>query len=113
MAHQDIMASLLIQSLYNIVDSIFVAKLREDALTAASLAFPIQMLMIADHLRLFRLCLVHYEYPKSVYPSSSEKAIKNMLTGDICRDVIQSSSDISYVDALNADISGGDIDETK
>lgn len=41
------MASLLVQSLYNIVDSIFVARLSEQALTAASLAFPVQMLMIA------------------------------------------------------------------
>lgn len=41
------MVSLLTQSLYNIVDSIFVAKLSEDALTAASFAFPVQMLMIA------------------------------------------------------------------
>jgi Na+-driven multidrug efflux pump len=41
------MASLLIQSLYNIVDSIFVARLSEEALTAASLAYPVQMLMIA------------------------------------------------------------------
>ncbi len=41
------MLSLLIQSLYNIVDSIFVARLSEGSLTAASLAFPIQMLMIA------------------------------------------------------------------
>ncbi len=39
--------SLLVQSLYNIVDSIFVARLSEDALTATSLAFPIQLLMIA------------------------------------------------------------------
>ena len=42
-----LMFSLLIQSLYNIVDSIFVAKLSQDALTATSLAFPIQLLMIA------------------------------------------------------------------
>ena len=41
------MLSLLIQSLYNIVDSIFVARLSEQALTATSLAYPIQMLMIA------------------------------------------------------------------
>lgn len=41
------MISLLVQSLYNIVDSIFVAKLSEQALAAASLAFPVQMLMIA------------------------------------------------------------------
>ncbi len=41
------MISMLIQSLYNIVDSMFVAKLGEDALTAVSLAFPIQSLIIA------------------------------------------------------------------
>ena len=35
------MVSLLVQSLYNIVDSIFVARLSEQALTAASLAFPV------------------------------------------------------------------------
>ena len=42
-----IMASMLVQALYNIVDSIFVAKLNENALTAVSMAFPIQNLMIA------------------------------------------------------------------
>lgn len=41
------MFSMLIQALYNIVDSIFVARLGEDALTAVSLAFPIQNLMIS------------------------------------------------------------------
>lgn len=39
--------SMLVQALYNVVDSIFVAKLSEDALTAVSLAFPMQNLMIA------------------------------------------------------------------
>lgn len=39
--------SMLIQALYNIVDSIFVSRISEDALTAVSLAFPIQNLMIA------------------------------------------------------------------
>lgn len=42
-----IMISMLVQALYNIVDSIFVAMLNENALTAVSLAFPIQSLMIA------------------------------------------------------------------
>lgn len=42
-----IMLSMLVQALYNIVDSIFVAKISENALTAVSLAFPIQSLMIA------------------------------------------------------------------
>lgn len=41
------MVSMLIQALYNIVDSIFVAKLSENALSAVSLAFPIQTLLIA------------------------------------------------------------------
>lgn len=40
-------ASMLIQACYNIVDSYFVAKLSEDALNAVSLAFPVQNLMIA------------------------------------------------------------------
>lgn len=39
--------SMTVQALYNIVDSIFVARLNENALTAVSLAFPIQNLMIA------------------------------------------------------------------
>lgn len=39
--------SMLIQALYNVVDSLFVAQISEDALSAVSLAFPIQSLMIA------------------------------------------------------------------
>ncbi len=41
------MASMLVQALYNIVDSIFVSRIDEDALTAVSLAFPVQSVMIA------------------------------------------------------------------
>ena len=41
------MLSMLIQALYNIVDSMFVAQISENALTAVSLAFPAQNLMIA------------------------------------------------------------------
>ena len=40
------MISMLVQALYNVVDSIFVAKLSENALTAVSMAFPVQNLMI-------------------------------------------------------------------
>ena len=40
------MISMLVQALYNVVDSIFVAQICEDALTAVSLAFPAQNLMI-------------------------------------------------------------------
>lgn len=39
--------SMLVQALYNVVDSIFVAQINESALTAISLAFPIQNLMIS------------------------------------------------------------------
>lgn len=42
-----LMLSLLVQSLYNIVDSIYVSRISEKALTATSLAYPVQMLMIA------------------------------------------------------------------
>lgn len=41
------MISMLVQAFYNIVDSIFVSKMSEDALTAVSLAFSAQNLMIA------------------------------------------------------------------
>ena len=41
------MFSMMIQALYNVVDSIFVAKYHPDALQAISLAFPMQMVMIA------------------------------------------------------------------
>lgn len=42
-----IVISMLVQALYNIVDSIFVAKIGDSAFSALSLAFPIQMLMIS------------------------------------------------------------------
>lgn len=42
-----IMVSMLVQSLYNIVDSIFVAKISEDALTATSITYSAQILQIA------------------------------------------------------------------
>lgn len=41
------MISMLVQALYNVVDSIFVSMLNESAFTAVSLAFPVQNLMIA------------------------------------------------------------------
>ena len=41
------MISMLIQSMYNVVDSIFVAHLSQNALTAVSLAFPLQNLVLA------------------------------------------------------------------
>ncbi len=41
------MLSMLVGALYNVVDSFFVAKISENALTAVSLAYPIQLLLIA------------------------------------------------------------------
>lgn len=41
------MISMLVQALYNIVDGIFVAQISENALTAVSMAFPMQNLIIA------------------------------------------------------------------
>ena len=41
------MLSMMVQALYNVVDSIFVARLSEDALTAVSLGFPLQSLLIS------------------------------------------------------------------
>ncbi len=41
------MISMIVQALYSIVDSMFVAQINENALTAVSLAFPIQNFMIA------------------------------------------------------------------
>ena len=41
------MVSMLVQALYNVVDSIFVSQIGEEALTAVTLAFPMQNLMIA------------------------------------------------------------------
>jgi len=42
-----IMISMLVQALYNVVDSVFVSRICENALTAVSLAFPLQSIMIA------------------------------------------------------------------
>ena len=42
-----IMVSMLVQALYNVVDSIFVSRIDEYALTAVSMAFPMQNLMIS------------------------------------------------------------------
>lgn len=41
-----IMLSMLVQALYNVVDSVFVSRISEEALTAVSLCYPAQNLMI-------------------------------------------------------------------
>lgn len=42
-----IVVSMMVQSLYNVVDSIFVAQISEEAITAVSMAFPFQQLMMS------------------------------------------------------------------
>ena len=42
-----IMISMLVQALYNIVDSMFVARVSDNALAAVSLCYPIQMIIVA------------------------------------------------------------------
>ena len=44
--------SMLVQALYNIVDSVFVSRISEDALTSLSLAFPVQMILVSCFLSL-------------------------------------------------------------
>ena len=56
------MISMLIQSLYNIVDSIFVAKLGEEALTAVSLAYPLQNLVLA--VAVGPVSYTHLQFPR-------------------------------------------------
>lgn len=41
------MISMLVQAMYNVVDSIFVARINENALTAVSMAFPLQSILIS------------------------------------------------------------------
>lgn len=41
------MISMLVQALYNVVDSIFVSRICENALTAVSMAFPLQNVVIS------------------------------------------------------------------
>ena len=42
-----LLVTMLIQAMYNLVDSVFVAQINPDALTAVGMAFPMQSLMIA------------------------------------------------------------------
>ncbi len=49
-----VMLALLIQSIYNIVDSYFVARYAPEGLTALSIIFPVQLLLVALALVLYR-----------------------------------------------------------
>ena len=67
------MISMLVQALYNVVDSIFVSRLSENALTAVSLAFPLQNLMIA-------VCAAP-STPKSAWAAPSASSASSPLSG--------------------------------
>ena len=67
------MVSMLVQALYNIVDSIFVAKLSEDALSAVSLAFPLQTLIFAVGGCCRRDCFFAFAPSKSSAHANSKK----------------------------------------
>ena len=72
-----LMLSMLIQALYNVVDSIFVSRVSELALTAVSLAFPLQNLMIAfsivsvEGLAIVVVAFWYSEYDLLLIPESS------------------------------------------
>ncbi|MCD8301314.1 MAG: MATE family efflux transporter [Clostridiales bacterium] len=74
-----LMASLLIQSLYNIVDGVFVARLSEDALTATSLAYPLQVVMIT--VSIGTAIGVNAELSRLVGEKNYDKASSTAVTG--------------------------------
>ena len=50
--------AMLVQALYNVVDSIYVSRISESAITALSLAFPIQNLMIGFAVCIYLSCKI-------------------------------------------------------
>ena len=80
-----IMISMLVQALYNVVDSIFVAKYDPNALTAVSLAMPIQMLMIAlsTGMGVGINSLISRKLGEK-HPDEARQAAKNGLLVELC-----------------------------
>lgn len=76
-----LMLSLLINSLYNFVDSVFVSRISEDALTALSLAAPVQTLVSA--LGLGNAVGLNAVISKALGEKKPEK-VKNAADGAIC-----------------------------
>lgn len=81
-----LMISLLVQSLYNIVDGIFVAKISEKALTATSLAMPFQLLMIAASVgtSVGLNALLSRLLGAKKYREANEAATTGMILGLLC-----------------------------
>ncbi|MCD8325668.1 MAG: MATE family efflux transporter [Lachnospiraceae bacterium] len=75
------MLSMLVQALYNVVDSIFVARLSEDALTAVSMAFPVQNLMIgvSTGLAVGTNALVSRELGKRNFKAANQMAMHGIF----------------------------------
>lgn len=74
-----LMIAMIVQALYNVVDSIFVSQISENALTAVSLAYPIQLLMIAVNVGLsvgMNACLA-----RSLGQRDEKKASKFAMNG--------------------------------
>lgn len=81
-----LMVSLLVQSLYNIVDGIFVAKISEKALTATSLAMPFQLLMVAASVgtSVGLNALLSRLLGAKKYREANEAATTGMILGLLC-----------------------------
>ncbi len=84
-----IVISMMIQALYNIVDSIFVAKINEDALTALSLAFPMQNLIIsaATGIGVGMNALLSKKLGEQNYPYANMVACNGIII-ELCASVI-------------------------
>lgn len=80
-----LMISMLIQAAYNIVDSIFVARLGIEAIAAIGIAFPIQMLMIgtANGLGVGMNALISQRFGRGEYEKAGVAAGNNILLTSI------------------------------
>jgi putative MATE family efflux protein len=80
------MLSLLLNALYNIVDSVFVAKVSENALAAVTLVFPAQMLMIAINtgFGVGLSSLISRRLGKKQQQEADSAATHGLLTAVIC-----------------------------
>ncbi len=75
------MISMLVQALYNVVDSIFVSRIAEDALTAVSMAFPMQNLLIglATGLAVGMNALVSKSLGEKHFDSANDMAMQGVF----------------------------------
>ena len=67
-----LMVSLLINSLYNFVDSVFVSRVSEQALTALSLAWPVQLCSTTNTAS--RACTSRYSFCARLWASATPSA---------------------------------------